>query len=61
MNVNATFSKEFLKPKCQGDNLSKGVPRSHMVEGLDKMIRVIQIYFTCEGRFNMIYQYHIRI
>jgi hypothetical protein len=61
MNLNATFSKEFLKPECQGDNLSKGVPRSHMIEGFDKMLRVIQRYFTCEGRFNMIYQYHIRL
>jgi hypothetical protein len=61
MNLNATFSKEFLKPEFQGDNLSKGVPRSHMVEGFDKMIRLIQRYFTCEGRFNMIYQYHIRL
>jgi hypothetical protein len=61
MNLNATFSKEFLKPECQGDNLSKGVPRSHLVEGFDKMLRVIQRYFTCEGRFNMIYQYHIRL
>jgi hypothetical protein len=55
MNLNATFSKELLKPECKGDNLSKGVPRIHMVEGLDKMLRVIQRYFTCEGRFNMIY------
>jgi hypothetical protein len=61
MNLNAIFSKEFLKPECQGDNLSKGVPRSHMVEGFDKMIRVIKRHFTCDGRFDMIYQYHIRL
>jgi hypothetical protein len=61
MNLNETFSKEFLKPKCQGDNLSKGVPRSHLVEGFDNMLKVIQIYFTCEGIFNIIYQYHIRL
>jgi hypothetical protein len=54
MNLNATFSKEFIKPECQGYNLSKGVPRSHMIEGFDKILRVIQIYFTYEGRFNMI-------
>jgi hypothetical protein len=60
MNLNAAFSKEFLKPECQRDNLSKGVPKIHLVEGFDKMLRVIQIYFTCEGRFNMIYQYHTR-
>jgi len=25
------------------------------------MLKVIQRYFTCEGRFNLIYQYHIRL
>jgi hypothetical protein len=30
-----------------------------MLECFDKMIRVIQRYFTCEGMFNMVYQYHI--
>jgi hypothetical protein len=61
MSLNASFSKEFLKPECQGDNLSKGVPRSHMLQGFDKMLKVIQRYFTCEGIFNMVYQYHIRL
>jgi hypothetical protein len=61
MTLNAAFSKDFLKSEHQGDNLYKGVPRSHLVEGFDKMLKVIQIYFTCEGRFNMIYQYHIRL
>jgi hypothetical protein len=55
MNLNPAFSKEFLKLECQGDNLSKGVSRSHVIEGFDKMLRVIQRYFTYEGRFNMIY------
>jgi hypothetical protein len=32
-----------------------------MMEGFDKMLKVIQRYFTCEGIFNMIYQYHIRL
>jgi hypothetical protein len=60
MTLNTAFYKELLKPEYQGDNLSKGVPINHMMEGYDKMLKVIQIYFTCEGRFNMIYQYHIR-
>jgi hypothetical protein len=34
---------------------------NHLVEGFDKMLRVIQRYFKCEGIFNMIYQYHIRL
>jgi hypothetical protein len=61
MTLNVAFSKEFLKLEYQGDNLSKGVPRNHMLEGFDNMLKVIQRYFTYEGRFNMIYQYHIRL
>jgi hypothetical protein len=61
MSLNSSFSKEFLKPEYQEGNLSKGVPRSHMLELFDNMLRVIQRYFTCEGRFNMVYQYHIRL
>jgi hypothetical protein len=41
--------------------LFKGVSRIHLVEGFDKMMKIIQRYFTCEGRFNMLYQYHIRL
>jgi hypothetical protein len=59
--LNSSFSKEFFKPVYQGDNMSKGVPRSHMLEYFDKMLKVIQRYFTCEWRFNMVYQYHIRL
>jgi hypothetical protein len=61
MSLKSAFSKEFLKPEYQEDNLSKGVPRNHMLEYFDKILRVIQRYFTCEGRFNMVYQYHIRL
>jgi CRISPR/Cas system-associated endonuclease Cas3-HD len=61
MSLNFSFSKGFLKLEYQGDNLSKGVPRSHMLEYFEKILRIIQRYFTCEGRFNMLYQYHIRL
>jgi hypothetical protein len=61
MILNAAFSNNFLKPNYQNDNLSKGGPRSHLVEGFDKMLKIIQRWFTCEGRLNMIYQYHIRL
>jgi hypothetical protein len=45
----------------QEDNLSKGVPKNHMLEDFDKILKIIQRTFTCEGIFNMIYQYHIRL
>jgi hypothetical protein len=37
------------------------VPRNHLVGEFDKILRIIQRYFTCEGRFNTLYQYHIRL
>ena len=61
MSLNSTFSKEFLKPEYQGDNLSKQMPRNHLLEYFEKTLRVSQRYFTCEGRFNMVYHYHIRL
>jgi hypothetical protein len=51
MSLNSSISKEFLKPKYQEENLSKGVPRIHMLECFDNMLKVIQRYFTCNGRF----------
>jgi hypothetical protein len=54
MSLNFSFSKEFLKPGYHGDNLSNGVPRSHMSKYFDKILRVINRYFIFEGRFNMV-------
>jgi hypothetical protein len=48
MILNVSFSKDFLQPDYQKDNLYKGFPRSHLVEGFDKMLKIIQRYFTCE-------------
>jgi hypothetical protein len=36
MTLNASFSKEFLKPEYQGDNLSKGVPQIICLKDLIK-------------------------
>ena len=55
ISLKSSFSKKLFKPEYHGENLSKGVPKIHMLEYFDKMLRVIQRYFTCEGRFNMIY------
>jgi hypothetical protein len=52
MDLNASFFKYFLKLEYQTDNLSKWVPRSHLVEYVDKMPKIIQRYVTCEGRYN---------
>jgi hypothetical protein len=61
MTLDAAYAKYFLKPKYEVDNISKGVPRNHLIEQFDKILRIIQRYFTCEGSFNTLYQYHIRL
>ena len=61
MSLKFAFSKDFLNLEYQEDNLSKGVPRNHMLDYFDNMLKVIHRYFTCESRFNMVYQYHIRL
>jgi hypothetical protein len=61
MALNAAYAKDFLKPEHQAGNLSKGVPRNHLIEQFDKILRIIQRYFTCEGRLYTLYQYHIRL
>jgi hypothetical protein len=61
MALNASYAKYFLKPEHQADDLAKGVPRNHLIEKFDRILRIIQRYFTCDGRFNTLYQYHIRL
>jgi hypothetical protein len=61
MALDASYAKDFLKPKYKTNNLSKGVPINHLVGEFDKILKIIQRYFTCEGRFNTLYQYHIRL
>jgi hypothetical protein len=57
--LNVAYAKYFLKPEHKARDLYKGFPRNQLIEQFDKILRIIQRYFTCEGRFNIVYQYHI--
>lgn len=52
---------EFVKPKHIGADMASRIPRSYMKENYSKLLFVIQKYFTCEGRFHMVYMYHFRL
>jgi hypothetical protein len=41
MDLNAAYAKDFLKPKHQDGDLSKGVPRNQLIEQFDKILRII--------------------
>jgi len=59
MALDSTYCNDYFKPEHQNEKLSAGVPRKYMLDHFDKLLRVIQRFFTCEGRFNMVYQYHL--
>jgi hypothetical protein len=61
MDLSSTYEKDLFKPKYQANDLSKSMPRSQLIEQFDRLLKIIQRYFTCEGRFNTLYQYHIRL
>lgn len=37
------------------------MPKTWLSEKYEKFLYVIQMYFTCEGRFNIVYQYNFRL
>jgi hypothetical protein len=42
-------------------NWKKGIPRSWLVHPWDELAYLIQKFITCEGRFSIIYLYHIKL
>jgi hypothetical protein len=61
VSLSSAYAKDLLKHGHQGSDLSKGVPRNRLIEQFDRILKIIQIYFTCKGRFNTLYQYHIKL
>jgi hypothetical protein len=61
MALDFTFCNDYFKPEHQDEDLTVGVPRKHLLESFDHLLRIIQRYFTCEGWFNKVYKYHIRL
>jgi hypothetical protein len=41
--------KDFLKPKYKNKGYGAIVPREYLLEPYNKLLKVIQRYFTCEG------------
>jgi hypothetical protein len=61
MALSSAYAKDIFKPEYQANDLSKIMPRSELIEQFDRILKIIQRYFTCEGRFNTLYQYHVRL
>ena len=51
----------MLKPEFKESNLTKGVPRIWLLEEYDRLLFIIQIFFTCEGRYSWVLQCHFKL
>lgn len=60
MVFSSPFVKDLFKPEYQANYLSKSVPRNQLIDQFG-MLKIIQRYFSCEGRFNTLYHYQIRL
>jgi hypothetical protein len=61
MPLDPIFYTNFLKPKYKKHKVGATIPRECILENYENLLRVVQRYFTCGGRFDRVYQYHIRI
>jgi hypothetical protein len=60
-HVITEFVNQFLLPDKQNPNWRKGVPHSWIRLEWHTALIIIHRYITCEGRFSLIYIYHIRL
>jgi hypothetical protein len=49
------FYIDFIKPKYTKKNIGATIPKEYVLEPYDKLLMVIQRYFTCEGRPDRVY------
>jgi hypothetical protein len=52
---------DFIKPEYRNWKIGANIPSEYLLEPFQKLLKIIQKYFTYEGRFDKVHQYHIRI
>jgi hypothetical protein len=61
MQLDLACYHEFLKAKFRDTDFGATIPRELLLENNSILLRLIQRFFTCGGRFTRVYQYHIRL
>jgi len=51
----------FLKEEHQNMKWKKDIPRSYLEEKWQALLKMIQVYITCEGRYGRTMLYHFRM
>jgi len=52
---------DFLMTEHKGADLTDGVPKSWLEKHYQQFLKIIQRFFTCEGRYDTVRQYHFRL
>jgi hypothetical protein len=52
---------DFIKPEYRNRKIGADIPSEYLLDLFEKLLKIIKKYFTCEGRFDKVHPYHIRL
>jgi hypothetical protein len=52
---------DFIKPEYGNRKVGADIPSEYLLEPFEKILKTIRKYFTCEGRFDKVHPYYIRL
>jgi hypothetical protein len=52
---------DYIKPEYRNRKIGANIPNEYRLEPFEKLLNIIQKYFTSEGRLDKVHQYHISI
>lgn len=58
MPLDIIHYRDFLKHEHIDKEYGAIVPKEYLLENYNNLLQAIQSYFTCEGKFGRVYQYH---
>jgi hypothetical protein len=61
MQLDIFHYHDFLKPGFRNYKFRATIPREFLLKSHIDLLRVIQKFLTCEGRFDKVRQYHFRL
>jgi len=56
-----SWTQFMSRSRVSSVNWKKGVPRSWLMHPWDEMVYILQKFITCEGRYSIVYLYHIKL
>jgi hypothetical protein len=61
MHLDISCYMDFIKPEYRNRKIGADIPSEYLLDPFEKLLKIIKKYFTCEGRFDKVHPYHIRL